>query len=657
MTTKPLSKLLWLKMDYSYENMQFLLKYFPKYYTKTEYGLHELQDPKVFHRTKCVKYIRSVNIRGYSPTHKNYILKAFKGHKSHVTSFTGADKSILARFPRVSNFYINTQELSSWRLLLRFLKINKLTLEFSGNYQYKTMKHFHERFWGHLKRLKDLEILSIKITNEHEQELDSFLAKLNSLEDFLRSLKRFEVELKHFVIPKPFTFSFPNIFSNITSLKINEICSVSSKNILENIPSFNNLLDLQILNTTPTQQDQQNSIDYTFLKDLVSLKNLKSLEVSVTLNSFQHMKNFLENFSLPHSLISVKVSFLEISWTVLLSTLKQDAIIGENAFNSIDFCKKFYSQWENLPNLSSLNLCFTETDENSLTNLCFIEPIFQKLRNLHTLSYSNKPSLQKVKKKPINFHYFYHSISHLFPVLQKLKVDSYAISIRSFCISETMTKPNLSELNLSGFVLGDTKLTELFKLIQRDNKALSSLIIDPNYQAQKSVEIDKILIENEDSFLTLLENFQYIPKYANITLNVDVRKIPSEKFISSLSGLVPQMKTKQLAKITFSNLSAVNAANFDVLCKILVENPKFQNLIILDKSDNELFNYETAVLLIEIEDKMYIDYSQLEIEDIEELENQTESESLSEEIQSNFDDYLFPEDSMQITWEDFNENL
>ena len=659
MTNKPFSKLLWLKMDSSYENMQFLLKYFPKYYTNTEYEIHELQDPRVFHRTKCLKYIRSVNIKSYTTSNKFYILKAFKKHKGHITSFIVQDKSIVSWFPKVSEFTINTQDLSSWKSLLRFLKINKLTLEFSGNYEVpkseNTIRYFHEAFWRHLVKLRELKSLHLKFSNSHEKELDQFLTKLNTLEYFLGSLNKLEISLNHLEIPKPFVFAFPNIFNYMTSFKANEVSSVSLENILENITTFKSLTSLQIIKTSRALNDQGGN-KYTFLRDLEHLEKLKSLKISVNLNSFQHFQNFLENFSLPKSLISLKLGFLEILWTNILSPKSHENTMKENPFEGIKICQRFYSQWENLHKLSQLSLCFTEVDNSSRTALYFSAPIFKKLQKLQALSFSNWSSLKNVKKKPIDFNQLYSSISHLFSTLKCLQVDSYAISIRNFTFFENLNKPNLYEFNLSGFILGDTNLKELYKLIPRNKEISSSCIID-DFQPQKSLEFDRIIVDNEDSFISLLQDLQYIPHYANVTLNFDVRKIPSEKFITNLSRVIPQIKRKRLARITFSHLSAVSTMKFGILCRLLCENPKFQNLVILDRLENELYNYETAIALVEIENKVVLEYSHLEIEEAEALENALSSDSENEEPQNDIDDELYPEYLTQDFLEDIEENL
>jgi len=581
-------KPLWMNMDEAYENTQFLLKYFPKYYYKAEYQMDEIKNKKVYGKTKRLKLINKFLIQDYNDSSQGKIIDLIKDSRKSVKFNNFTDPRIQHYLPKITKYRLEVQKINSWKTLARSLSVKDLTVEFCGanllrmNETKKKVilqRNLQWVFWRILLKLRKLNKFGLLITNDFSRLIADFFQKLNQSTLFLRSLADFSITLNCLKLEQSSSFDFLNIFGSVRNLKILELNNSLFERVLQT-QHLVQLKSLTLIKTTflPDDHDEV-SLDFGPFQSLKDLSNLQSLELSLYLKTPGSFKSFLESFSLPESVKSLNLSFYEIFW-------KDPGLgIGPDFGRSKPFgCQKvflnFYRKWANLDQLKSLSLCFAEAENMQNPSLYFLAPIFERLKNLEKLYYANIYNNEFGRKAAVDFNYFLESLEHLQGTLNSLIIEAHAISIRKVSL-DLLKQFNFEDLALCGFILGDTNLAPLFSLFSQK-------------RTEKVFELETLVIDNDESFSKFLEDLAFVPKRTDVLLSIDIRKVSKEIFVDKLAEKLKGLNKKHLG-LAFRCAPDLNLKEFENLCRLLLNSAdRLKYLNIYDHAGNEIYNHENS---------------------------------------------------------------
>ena len=568
-----------LRMDDAYENTQFLLKYSPKFYTRVEFDISELQNKKIMRKTKLIKIIKFLYIKNYSPKHHNLIKQTFAHHKHQIHSINLPDPSLLKCFPKITKFSLLTKDYTCWRAFLHLIDLKTLLIEFSSNMlrdqsptereKYALSRYLQWRLWNHLTKLKILKNIYIQIYNKFDRKLHQTLNRFNNCKPLLESLQTLSLFLHHLHLENvEEELNFLDIFQKITVMKIHEVPFATLQSFLTNIESFQSLTSLCILQTIGApgvliyeEKNVKFNVDFAFLQRLKSLEKLRILELAFNLSSPEAITSFLNNLTMPAQIQKIKLNFCETNWKSIIQ--QNDKSFEENA-NLLNF----YAQWKNLPNLDSLSLCFAEGDNSSNPSSLFISHLLKNLTTLSTLYYADWSSMDSGKKKAIDFNYFLQNILHLKNTLKKLHLETFSLSLRKLP-NITIENPllQLQEMSLCAFILGDAQFKTLFHLFPKSSTSSSLL------------ELERVIIDDEKSYKAFLQDIMLLPKNLQATVNIDLRKIDAETFINETSSSSLNLPKKTALQMNFYNVPILNSLQLKKLKALLVKHRKVNHYV------------------------------------------------------------------------------
>ena len=549
-------QILWLQTYEDCDNIQFLLKYAPKYYTKAGFDNSELQDGRVVMKTKRIKMVKTLAVRGAQKTQRNKVLNAFKTQKNNITTLTLPDPSVLCSFPRVTRFELNTNLLNGWRNFSKLTHLRTLTITLTRSTPH-LMKYLERHFWACLPKLRNLEHLNLLIYNVFNAQTHHFLEKIDSCIPLLASLKTLSIFLNHVEIDQPFSFNYNNIRQTTTTLVVYETSFSTIQHVLSQINSFQGIESLSITKSfyIPGEDEGLVPTNFEYLGQLGNLTRLKILEISVNLSTTNNLRNFLNSFKLPKSVTNLKLNFYDACWSNLSSDPQTLDPNPGYPFDQGEAYEEFLANWEGLENLTSLSLCFIENEDENLLSFDLLAAILQRLVKLTTLFYATWSNNDMKKKRPLDLYDLIQATSHLKPYLKRVIVKASAISLRSF-------PPNsgrileLEELLISGFVLGDVQVSSLTSLLKAK----------PTEKDERSaIEIDRLVIDKKESFEELLETLTHVSRHVKVLINVDCRKIDAETFIESVCHFVPITQKKMAVKLKFCNVTKLGSQEMDRL--------------------------------------------------------------------------------------------
>lgn len=578
-TPKLLKNPLWLKMEDQFDNMAFLRKYAPKYYTKVDYDLTGLQKPNILNKIKAFKVIRQVKIKNYSSNKKNLFLKALKPKRKLIQNIEGPHRlPILHYFPLLNSHSLNVLSLRSWRTFVHLTHIQKLKLDFKMS-SIKCLEELHQgkaghylqwRFWKHIMKLKTLKSLYLHICHKIDHFLYTFLERLSaqtsSLEDSTLFLNYIEdPDLSH-------TYDFSNIFRQVTTLKVHELSNCMSQKLLSHLGDFEKLQNLSIIKTMKGPEEINQPMDFNFFTSMKKLKNLHTVEFLINLDAQTDLLNFLKAFNLPQSLHTTKLIFHEIDWNSLTFNKK---IPIEQIPSYLEFCEK----WKSLTNLESLTVCFIESQpDDSNFNYNFVASFLKQIPNLSKFYYANSNELLTKVKNPLDFNVITQSISHLQSSLTTLYIETPSISLENFNRIPLYEAGTLKKLGLCGNITGDTRLPEILSLSQNE--------LGKN-GAKFNIELESLLVDSKESFAQLLKGLSHISKGSCISVEIDMRKVDFEGFVKTLCGAIPYLKKRNFSKLSFSNLKDINKGIRREMTSIL-KNYEISNCIKISDRKGEI---------------------------------------------------------------------
>ena len=589
LTPKPL----WINMDESNNHIQYQLKYFPKYYTEVIYKTSDLYNAKLLHRVKTTKVIRVFKMLDtVSARTKDRVKRILQPHRRNISHTNIQNPAILISLPYLSEFMLNTMNYHSWRAFYHSLKYKKLNIDFIESYshknhdsrQLKAMNYLRYYFWRHLKTLHHLKDLTLHFCNTISQIMLHFLIRLNASSPLLQNLESLTLFINHLNSTELSSISLENVLQYTTAFKVFEASFKTLEHMLNQSHCFKNLSTVIIIKTTQLYPQDTHPVNLSGLQALQSLQNLQKMELSLNLSHPQSLLSFLGHFCLPKSAISIKLILYEIAWDTLCPDFIHTDWKTGKTFTQLESCVQFYDQWREAVHLTDLSLCFAEAEADSIPSLYFILPILQGLTSLSTLYYSNWCNT-KSNKKALDFGHFWNEMGNARETIRKLYIESYAITLRSL-ESDISQVRNLTELGLCGVVLGDGYLKNLVSLLSKEH--LSTFM----EHSAPLIEIERLVIDDDKSFVDFSESLRHISKRMRLLLHVDVRNVSLICFMQSLTEVVQSMPVKKLLRLTFRNTRPLSHKDLKELSNILWNHKVFGNLVILSRFESEMFSYE-----------------------------------------------------------------
>jgi len=528
-------KPLFMEMKKGYENIEFLFKYHPKFYTIISYEPHECKTRQILLKTKSIKIAKIASLPKLPHYLQGPLLEAFKNKQRFLKVFNEAPIKILMQFPRINSLNLQTQSLLSWKVFFRLLHIKSLKITLlpaKNNLPTKIINYMKSRLYLHLQKLVgNLKSLHIYFQKSLALASFQFLAKISSLTDFLSSLSTFTIfvdDIHSDDIPDEIqTLAFQNY---VTKLKLKNLSLRNLSTFFSDFKNFQKLTDLMILKIT-----HYNADDMSFFNKLSSLQNLQTLKISIGFTNNFPFQIFLENLAIPPSTKTLLLDLQNIN--------------SNPPFNLNDH------HWRNFHNLEFLKIQVSGEDTSSEWQ--FILNILQALKNLQTLHIIN---WCESKSDQLDFSQFYQSILHLKPTLKTIRIEANNISLQNF--PQNIAPLSLQKLNIFATIAGDTKLKNLFNFFALE-------------VPQAECIIHHLIINSKDSLNQLLQDLSQAPKNLQISLDMDVRSLSPKDFITKLQEKLPQLNHKNFIRLNFCDIREIEkelVANFKQglqKCKIL----------------------------------------------------------------------------------------
>jgi len=580
-----MKKIHWFTMSSRSSDIHFLLKYHPKYYYKIYFSSSNFQKPKILAKFKSIKILRSLENPDYVTEDRDLVLSAFKSQRHCLEQLDLKDLALIDYFPKITTFYLCLKIYTSWRIFLKLRNLKSLTIECpyvrdikNSPFAKRTgrIRDFYQRFWRHFAGLQNLKDFHLHISHKLDPEILNFLVKLNSLEESLSSLENFSLFLSHIDLldsDEIVNLDLESLYKYLTCFKIHESSFLTMQTFLQHLDQFERLEHLNILKNIHHPGDQSLAVDFTYLTKFQQVTHIKSLDILISFGSGLNFLNFLEHFTIPQSIISLKLSFYEADWACLLSNSQLHNLKFQNTFEFHLLCLSFYDKWENLSHLESLSLCFCEKSSSDTPSLYFVTPIFKKLVTLKSLYFANwvhnfsEPSNIPQKLKALNFYYLWEALQHLKPSLQKLYVDSSAISLRRFPSHYTLNEEEklaLREFGLCGLVVGDVYLEAL-------SKALEKKPSENQENSPSKMEVESLIIDNKESLVKVMEVLAGISKRVQVSITLDLRNVNSEDFMEIMTKSLERMMGKSQVRVEFSKVPGLSLADLRAFKKLFKE--------------------------------------------------------------------------------------
>jgi len=563
-------KVLWLGMNDAYDNIPFLQKYAPKYYSAVNFEISDLQNRQILSKARSVKIIRSAKIQDYTPDKKDLVIKALRSKSKTLQSLKGSGLDLHDNFPNFQHFRLLTESLSSWRAFLSLKHLKSLTIESSaleietaGNL--KAFGRFKWRFWAHVLEMRSLKHLSCNfygiITNSNYH----FLQKLGTFQRFLSSLKTLTLDLNLLEDQTFEDFNLDQLYQQVSILRAKELSPGVFTRFLGSFQYYQNLEKLSILQVMILEENEDVQPVLACLKNLCTLTELKSLEFSFDFHTGKDFAIFLENFSLPPNIQDIRLCFHKL------------ALGDPQAVISSDLFEQFCQKWKNLSHLNSLCLTFLD----SLPELNLVLSILKVVPKVISLYYSSSNDLAiENPKNTINFQYFWDSIQHLQPTLEILHLESCSISIKETQNIQAFSSCALKTLSLCGKIIGENQILNLFKLFSSSDPCESQLLLEG------------VLPTSKENLASLLNDLRCIPRNIRTCVNINMIQIAAQDMMAVLcsNDQLVKIRNKENIKLTFSNTLKLKQSNLDKIVTAFEETGILCCLQISDQGGNILFS-------------------------------------------------------------------
>jgi len=624
-------------------DLQILLKYAPKYYNKIYYEVSEFQRYPIFYKNKAIKILRAVNVRSSNPTAKAIVIEALKNKKKCLKSLEGLDQTLISKFPFCNTFTLDIYNLQSWRSFVRSTDFQTLRINFKqqisppkiGSMQTLTIvKYANYRFWRHLIKLKKIRHLQIDVFKKFDSIFYDFLTQLSSKKTSLSALKTCSLGL-YCITDQPIQpISNFDVCKYLTTIKIKEPSFQTLDQVLGNLKTFSGLREFQLLKNTKIHQETNQPMEMKLLKGLTALLALEKLELAINFYSGDCFFNFLENFTLPNSIIAIKLKLIGVDCKYVMASLKAKDSNLEQLGSLFDnnLCRRFYQQWENLEHLKLLSIQLIQDEEiNPHFGLDFTVPLLRKLKKLTSFEYVNRCNIDTVI---IAFGFLWQPLSQL--TLRSLYIETSPTSFVGFSPENS----SLTHLKFSGITCGDSDLKNLFILFNKDCKR-SQLIIK------------NLLVTNDETFVKLCQDLCEAPRNLQISININVQKISSGQiFVQVITDMISKLSNHNFSQLKFFNLQGISRdllkdlkavlQDYELTDKIIITNRKGRLLLYgrewdtqdsSSQEDNDLIDADNDQLAAQGFGFMDQDDDSEEYEEEEEIE---EDDSLIEDFEMSY---------------------
>jgi hypothetical protein len=567
------TKVLWLGMNDNYDNLSFLQKYAPKFYSKVDFEISNLQNHQILSKTRFIKIIRSAKIQDYTSYKKGLVMRALRNKSKTLQRLKGSDLDLHKNFQNLQQFRLLTGSLSSWRALLSLQHLTSLTIESSsleietaGNS--KAFERFKWRFWAHIPEMRNLKRLSCNFYGIITTSNYHFLQKLGTFPRFLSSLNTLTLDLNLLEDHTFEIFNLDRLSQQVNILRAKELSSSVFTRFLGNFQTYKNLHELSILQVMILEESKNPLPALVCLKNFHTLNELQSLELSFDFSDEKGFGIFLENFSLPPSIKNIRLSFQELTLDEFQATSSSDLYF--------QFCQK----WKNLPHLNSLSFTFLESSNiGPFAELNLILPILKIISRLTSLYFSSFNELG-VETTPniINFQHLWDEIQHLRPTLETLYIESALVSIENTQIEAPLGA--IKTLSICGKIIGEDQMLNLFKLFSNDPSCKSRLFLGSLSPTSK------------EDLIHLLKDFRYFPSHIGTCININLASLEAKDLISALCSGDQSLRIrhKENLRLSLSSIPNLKQSKLDKIVDAFEKTGISCCLQISDRGGNILFS-------------------------------------------------------------------
>jgi len=611
-----------------YDSDTFVLR-FPKYCKSLILRRKTIHNPKCNGKLKRCQRLSSIKLSGFDQAPLKPMLKILQSQRKYLSYLKGFVPEAIRFCPKVKNYQLDLLSSASWRVLSHLKDLEKivLTIPYKDELQkelitfivskrsdwYREMTregglsnvaNIQEYFWKvwlvqnqkklwckrlmnqmilHLSKLKHLKVLKIRGRSFNSRVLSLVMGKLNQQRDFLKSKKKISVDVSLTSSGDLASedFRYPNLYGHITKLRIGDAILPAAHYVLSDMGRFENLRFLEIDKKRYERleyETQKRGVNFEMFKCLEGLKKLEKISMGIVLGLAEHLKFFLETFSLPKNIESIKLTLHSVTWKDVLQELEMN-LEEKNPFERSSCFVNFFNRWRNLDKVKDLHIIFKETNDLEVPTMYFLNSLMQRLSTLKTLNYINESADGIEKKEDFDFGLFWNSIKNLRQSLRTIKIHDKSITLQSF-EGDAEEMAQLENLGIYGEMKGYNGLD---KMINRTRKV-------DKLETMRIITIKTIKILGREDLFVLFENILKKSKKLYLEVYLDVREIVGDVFIDELERFTRKLKLESLLSLYAVNSQRLDFSQRRRLTNIVGENPVFISFSI-NTIDNETIHY------------------------------------------------------------------
>jgi len=420
-----------------------------------------------------------------------------------------------------------------WRLLASNLKFQTLLINLVDQQYYYDAKNcpllqlLSTKYTGTFPRtisnLENLKALEINLHGEYPEQVFSVFQLFRKVD-----LSRFCVEdFKLKVVscdggrrdqtPYEIHPGMKKLLRFLTELTLQDcrwFTSIFDGSVLENLSA----LEIKI-------SPQNNPYFSKKLMTFKRLEKLKKLDFSFRAYSLEAEREFLESFTLPKNLETVRLSLMNCKWDDTQLTKKNRSNLLAEFDNEQRFVL-FFNQWKGLKSLKALELTINE--ESADTKRCpglagnFVSKIISQLNSLENLSFTHYVSkINPPKAKPLDLGEFWKALEFSKKSLQSLAINVPEVAFPPIIRSLNTQFPCLKTISLGKSVLWAKDLTSFWS----------------GFRRLEDIEMKGIRFDDEERLEIFMDSLREHPKVLNSTFNINVEGIKYDFLMGCLSKL------------------------------------------------------------------------------------------------------------------------
>jgi len=570
-------------------------KYAPKYARNVQIIRNDC--PKATNpRLKCL-YSLSLYLYGsqYGQKYRlaqSRVFKIIKHHKKYIRHCEGIHITphLIKELPQLCSYEFDFSHRKSeeeYRILIfcRMLKRLSLNLKYvyfpsEVNSVAPTLKKNQYRMLRALVNMRSLKELSLKLSNESSVFLFTFLQVLGSCPLFLSRLNYFYINTLSYS-QLNLTEDFSDDVNVRMALRFVTDLAMPDRTLFEKRVFDHELLrNLTSLVMAIKASYTCNEAAIRKLSSLKLLPRLKDFDLDFLLYSKRMEKAFLESFSLPNEIETVRLILTGFVWKDLsLKLTKENRRIIEECFEKHPRFQKFYSEWTSLSSLRTLKLTINNRDPErkcpALT-LKFAMGILRHLKSLKSLKYENEYTTYKDEKLsskilPMDLGVFWESLKNSKKTLENLEIkvpDMNFFSKKGMHTDLVGGFERLKSVEISGEIYWARNFGDFLSLIAKKSKE------------KVSINVIYLCFKEEKYLNDFFENMVEIPNNLEVELGLDISELNCSNWLENFCGFVARLRVEGILKLKIKEVRVESIKEVDRIQKSVFENPVFEELII-----------------------------------------------------------------------------